>query len=220
MERGNIHIYPWDTLAFKRRETSSQMLFMAIDRAFVCQIVNEVFNGRPVELKPRIGIRDTVIEGMAEAWREELLERGTGGRVHAEALATALIVYLFRTYGNSYTGIRTHAGGVNGMRLRRVIEYIEEHLNEDISLCTLAAIAGISVHHFHEVFKAEAGTAPHHFLIQRRVHRAKELLLGTSMSIAQIAGEVGFSGQSHLTLHFRRLAGITPLRFRLNGNSS
>lgn len=196
------------------------MLFMAVERALVVQIVAEVFDRQHMDLKPRIGIRDTVIEGMAEAWREELLERGAGGRVQAEALATALIVHLFRTYGEGGANIRVSTGGMNGTRLRRVVEYIEEYLSEDISLCVLASIAGFSVHHFNDVFKAETGIAPHHFLIERRVHRAKELLLGSDIPIAQIASEVGFSGQSHLTLHFRRLAGTTPLRFRLGGKSN
>jgi AraC family transcriptional regulator len=188
MEPGNIHIHPCDTLTYKRWRTSSRMLFLAIDRTLVARIVEEVFDQRFVELKSHVGIRDAVIEGMAEAWREELRERGAGGRVQAEALATALVVHLFRTYGDREASLRVVSGGMNGMRLRRVIEYIEEHLGEDISLGTLASIAGFSVHHFHEVFKAEMDMAPHHFLIERRVHRAKELLLGTDMPIAQIAG--------------------------------
>jgi AraC family transcriptional regulator len=219
MEPGDIHIVPCDTLAYTRWETSSRMLFIAIDRTLVSQIVGEVFDQRPIELKLQIGIRDRVIQGMTEAWREELLERGTGGQIQAKALATALVVHLFRIYGEGGVNFRVITGGMNGIRLRRVVEYIEEHLNEDINLCALASIAGFSVHHFHEVFKAEAGTSPHHYLIERRVHRAKELLLGNDMPIAQIATEVGFSGQSHLTLHFRRLAGTTPSRFRLAGKS-
>ncbi|MBU6418771.1 MAG: AraC family transcriptional regulator [Proteobacteria bacterium] len=105
-------------------------------------------------------------------------------------------------------------GGMRGVRLRRAVDYIESHLGEDVRLRTLASVVGFSVHHFSDVFKAETGLAPHHFLIERRIHRAKELLLETKMPIAEIALEVGFSGQSHLTLNFRKLTGTTPLRFR------
>lgn len=215
IQPNDIQIHPCDTLVYKRWQRSSRVLFMAIDRTFADQVLDEVFDRRPINLIPRIGIRDPVIEGMAEAWREELHERGGGGRVYAEALATALIVHLFRMYSESCSNIRIATGGMNGTRLRKVLEYIEEHLSEDISLCALAAIAGFSVHHFGEMFKAETGLAPHHFLIERRIHRAKELLLGGDMPIAQIALDVGFSGQSHFTQHFRRLTGTTPLRFRL-----
>ena len=214
MEQGDVDIHPCDTLVYKRWQTSSRMLFMAIDRAFVGRIVDEVFDRHSIELKPQIGIRDGVIEGMAEAWREELQERGAGGRVHAEALATALIVRLFRTYGDGRANLQVNTGGMNGTRLRRVVEYVEEHLSEDIGLCMLASIAGFSVHHFSDVFKTETGFAPHQFLTERRVHRAKELLLGSDTPIAQIAVGVGFSGQSHFTEHFRKSTGTTPLRFR------
>lgn len=219
MEPGDVHIHPWDTLVYKRWQASSRMLFMAIDRNFLGQIVDEVYDRRFIELRPRIGIRDPVIEGIAEAWREELREQGVGGRIHAEALATTLIVHLFRPYGEGGANAQAATGGMTGPRLRRVVEYIEAHFSEDLSLCTLASLVGVSVHHFNDVFKAETGVAPHHFLIERRVHRAKELLLGSSMPIAEVAVAVGFSGQSHFSLHFRRLTGTTPARFRLAGKS-
>jgi len=219
MEPGDVHIHPWDMLVYKRWEASSRMLFMAIDRNFLNQIVNEVYDRRLIELRPQIGIRDPVTGGMAEAWREELQERGAGGRIHAEALATALIVHLFRTYGEGGGSVQGATGGMTGARLRRVVEYIEVHFSEDISLFTLASLAGFSVHHFNDVFKAETGMAPHQFLIDRRVHHAKELLLGTNMPIAEVAVTVGFSGQSHFTLHFKRLTGTTPARFRVGGKT-
>jgi AraC family transcriptional regulator len=217
MEPGDIQIHPWDTLVYKRWLASSRMLFMAIERDFINQIVAEVYDRRSIELRPQIGIRDPVIEGMAEAWREELQERGAGGRIHAEALATALIVHLFRTKGECGANFRAVTGGMTGTRLRQVVDYIAAHLSEDISLSTLASLVGFSVHHFNDVFKAETGMAPHHFLIERRVHQAKELLLGSNMPIAEVSISVGFSGQSHLTSHFRRLTGTTPARFRAAG---
>jgi AraC family transcriptional regulator len=214
MEQGDIDIHPCDTLVYKRWQTSSRTLFMAIDHTLMSQIVEEVFDQRSIELKPKIGIRDTVIEGMSEAWREELRVRGAGGRIHAEALATALIVHLFRTYGDGGANIQMNMGGMNGTRLRRVVDYIEGHLSEDIGLCTLASLAGFSVHHFNDVFKTETKFAPYQFLIERRIHRAKEKLLGSDAPIAQIALDVGFSGQSHFTEHFRKSTGTTPLRYR------
>lgn len=220
MEPGDIHILPWDTLVYKRWSTSSRMLFMAIDRNFIGQIADEVYDGRSIELRPKIGIRDPVIGCMAEVWRGEVQKRGAGGRIHAEALATTLIVHLFRMNGTDGDNSRAVNGGITGMRFRRIVEYIEEHLSENISLRTLASLVGFSVHHFNDVFKAETGTAPHQFVIERRVHRAKELLLGSSLPIAEVAVAVGFSGQSHFTLHFRRLAGTTPARFRAVGKSS
>lgn len=58
------------------------------------------------------------------------------------------------------------------------------------------------------------GMRPYHYLIQRRIHRAKELLLGGRKPIAEIAVEVGFATHSHFTFNFRKVTGTTPSRFR------
>jgi len=109
-------------------------------------------------------------------------------------------------------------GGMSRERLRRVMEHVEKNLDQKIELRELASIVSLSMHHFADLFKAETGKSPHNFLIDRRVRRAQELLLKSNVSIAQIAVEVGFSGQSHLTQHFRRRTGTTPFRFRLSRN--
>jgi len=54
-------------------------------------------------------------------------------------------------------------------------------------------LARISTHHFGEAFKASTGTSPHRYLIERRIHRARELLLGADHSIVETALAVGFA---------------------------
>lgn len=214
---GDIQIHPGDRLVYKHWQRPSRMLFFAVDTEFMRHVFHDVFNGQCKEVTPHIGIRDPVIAGMATAWRDELRQHGAGGRVQAEALATTLVVHLLRTYGDANADIHLLSGGMNDARLKRVARYIEEHLAEDISLMVLAQVAELSIHHFKEVFKVETGKAPHQYLIERRVHHAKEMLLGTDMPIVQIALAVGFSGQSHLTFNFRKLTGTTPMKFRLAG---
>ena len=77
-------------------------------------------------------------------------------------------------------------------------------------------MANLSTHHFGEAFKASTGTSPYRYLIERRIHRAKELLLGADRSIAEVALTVGFASHSHFTDNFRKLTGITPSRFRMD----
>lgn len=103
-------------------------------------------------------------------------------------------------------------GGLGALRLRRVVA----HLADDISLSDLAAQARLRTHHFGEAFKASTGISPHRYLVERRIRRAKELLLGAEQSIAQIAISVGFASHSHFTDNSRRLTGTTPSRFRID----
>jgi len=98
--------------------------------------------------------------------------------------------------------------------MRRVREYVEAHFGESIDLLVLAEVAGLSVHHFARQFKQSAGVTPHVYLTQKRVERAREMLVQTDLSLAEIAFTVGFCDQGHLARHFRDMLGTTPREFR------
>jgi transcriptional regulator of acetoin/glycerol metabolism/AraC-like DNA-binding protein len=108
---------------------------------------------------------------------------------------------------------RPHGGLAPGA-LRRVREHMEAHLSESMDLTELAAVAGLSIHHFARGFKQSVGVAPHHYLVQRRVERAQDMLANTDLSLSEIAYAMGFSDQSHMARHFRQLLGVTPGQFR------
>jgi AraC family transcriptional regulator len=98
--------------------------------------------------------------------------------------------------------------------LQRVSDYVEAHLDEDLSLTALADIACLSPYHFSRSFKQAAGVGPQRYVIQRRIERAKRLLRQTHQPLALIAQETGFADQSHLTRTFRREVGVTPSGYR------
>jgi transcriptional regulator GlxA family with amidase domain len=98
--------------------------------------------------------------------------------------------------------------------MRRVRGYVDAHLRDKVGLAALAAVAGVSIHHFARGFKQSTGITPHQYLIQQRVQRAREMLTHTNLSLSEVAYAVGFSDQSHLAHHFRQAFGITPGRFR------
>src|SRR5262245_49901799 len=107
-----------------------------------------------------------------------------------------------------------YRGGLPPRALRRVRDFIETHLEENISIQTLADVAGLSMCHFARAFKQSEGVTPHDFLVQRRVLRAQELLAGTDLPLSQIAVAVGFADQSHCARRFREHVGLTPSRYR------
>jgi AraC family transcriptional regulator len=100
------------------------------------------------------------------------------------------------------------------VQLQQAIDYIYTHLNRDLSLAELASVINISPTYFASLFKQAMGTSPHQYVIQQRVERAKLMLLRTDLAIADIAIQVGFSSQSHLTQQFKRLTGLTPKQVR------
>jgi AraC family transcriptional regulator len=81
----------------------------------------------------------------------------------------------------------------------------------------MAGLLGLSPYHFARMFRRAVGVPPHQYVLQRRVERAKGLLLAGRLGLSDVALAVGFSDQSHLTRVFRRAVGITPARFRRAG---
>ena len=105
-------------------------------------------------------------------------------------------------------------GGLGTSCQRRVLDYIEAHLTEEIGLGQLAEEAGLSPYHFSKAFKTSLGVPPWRYVTERRIHRAKELLLDGCRSITEIAHDLGFSSHSHFTDVFRKTTGRAPSRFR------
>lgn len=105
-------------------------------------------------------------------------------------------------------------GELDQRRLRRVVDFVEAHLTEVLTLSSLAQSAALSPFHFARAFKQTTGWAPHQFVTIRRVERARHLLLGTNRSVETIASTVGFSNLSHFRRLFRAYLGVLPSDLR------
>lgn len=99
-------------------------------------------------------------------------------------------------------------------KVRRVNDYIEAHLETNVSLKDLAEVAGLSPYHFARVFKLATGESPYHYLGSRRLARAQEMLSATELPLAELALACGFASQSHFTAAFTKSVGISPGRYR------
>jgi AraC family transcriptional regulator len=198
-----------------RTQDPASFFVVAMDEAFVKQTWESAFGqAGDFELKTAIGVQDLVISRIGLLGRKELSEGGIGGRLYAESLGTALAVHLLRQYSTSPRTPVIHKGGLASRPRQRVIDFINEHLQDELSLVELSRIAKLSPHHFATAFKASTGLSPHRYVIERRINRARDLLRRDDKSISDIAYAVGFSSQSHLTATFRRTMGVTPRRFR------
>jgi AraC-like DNA-binding protein len=99
-------------------------------------------------------------------------------------------------------------------RVQRVVEHIDAHLGEELTLAELAKVAGLSPHYFGSVFRAATGLSLHRYVMKRRIERACELLAETDDSVTTIALELGFSSHAHFTTTFRRFMGLPPSQFK------
>jgi len=190
--------------------------------ALLVKVAEEAFDLDPARVHFPVRYYDQsrpeVIDTLA-ALRRELLTGGPGGRLCAESLANVLVVQLIRHTSNRQgtNGVPRGSGGrLARQALREVEAYIHAHLDQNVALAALAdlaAVAHLSEFHFARLFKQTTGLPPHQYVIRQRVERAKRLIAARRLSLAEVALAVGFSDQSQLTRHFKRLVGVTPGRF-------
>jgi len=137
--------------------------------------------------------------------------------VLVETLAAALGVQIVRQHSNlerASISLPSICGALDPRRLRRIADFIDAHLSEDLSVETLANEACLSPFHFARAFKAATGTAPHRYLTDRRIEHAKALIAEGRLPLVEIADVCGFSSQAHLTRWFKRIVGTTPGAYR------
>src|SRR5262245_56491319 len=136
-------------------------------------------------------------------------------RLHAEALGGLLSIELLRLLQDGAPASRpSPRGGLAVWQQKRVMDFIEEHLSEDVSLDVLADLVRLSPYHFLRSFKQSFGEPPYRYWTGRRIERAKALLANPRTSVTEIALAVGFHGTSAFSATFHRVTGQTPTDYR------
>ena len=95
----------------------------------------------------------------------------------------------------------------------KATEYIKEHLQESLSLESLAAVFGFSPTYFHKLFHKATGTTLHNYIEEQRIAKAINLMLTTNYTLTRIAYECGFSSQSYFSYACKRHKSMTPRRY-------
>src|SRR5581483_10186125 len=120
-----------------------------------------------------------------------------------------------RMHSSRSRALRTpRVDSVSGPKIRRLIDFIEDNLDGDLSVEAMAAEVIVSPRYLPRAFKTAVGQSPHRYVLGRRIERAKEMLRNTDLSIVEIALASGFSSQSHLSNWFLRLVGVSPAMYR------
>ena len=183
-----------------RWERESEFLLLSIDPTLLARTATEVLEKETIELVPILSTLDPLIHSLALALKGELESPQVGGKLYVEMIAQTLTVHLLRNYTTNRSEIcASTSPSLPKHKFQQAIDYINDYLDRDLSLSDLAALVQMSPFHFARLFKKSSGFAPHQFVIRCRIERAKELLLQGQLGIADIATEVGFANQSHLT---------------------
>ncbi|CAN7308736.1 AraC family transcriptional regulator [Pseudomonas sp. LjRoot71] len=160
-----------------------------------------------------IPFSDQLVGALALQLVNELQKGRLADQGFMEQLAALMLEQSFRVLTTaSPRGISPRH--VHFARLQRVLNHIHEHLTDDLLAEALAKLADVSLAHFRRIFEDAMGVPPHRYILSVRLEQARKLLTLSSMPIAQIAQECGFSSQSHLTACFRATHAVTPAHYR------
>jgi AraC family transcriptional regulator len=211
---GTVFIYALRQLVWHQRNQPSEWIHITFDSEFLSRVALESGLSENIQIHYQAFFVDSTILYVAKLLRTEILNEGLAGNLFVESLRNLLAVHLLRHHRAIEKPLDFKETSLSLSQLHQVKEYIEEHLSEELSIASLAAIALMSEFHFARAFKATIGESPHRYVVQRRIERAKVLLSVTQLAIAEIAYRVGISNQSHFTAQFRKIVGVTPKQYR------
>lgn len=171
------------------------------------------------DMAARVGHRDSFLHH-ASARVLQLAQRDDDlGRMALQSLLAAIRLHIADAYLRSRTDVApgrraSRARRFSDRQRQRLVQYIAESMHEAIRVEALAQVAGVSVAHLIDGFKASFGTTPWQYVLRTRVAEARRLLEATDLSITAIAVAVGFSSPSHFASAFGRHVGASPGAYR------
>jgi AraC family transcriptional regulator len=185
-----------------------------VTRATLDEIADEYSARRVSELSWPHGAIDAVTNHLGLTILPALDRPEQTNRLFLDHAMFALNVHFAQAYGGMRLAPFTVRGGLAPWQERRSKEMISDRLEGDVSLAELATECRLSRSHFARAFKKTTGQSPHVWLLQRRIQKAKHLLIHSETPISEIALASGFADQSHLTKVFSKLVGTTPGAWR------
>jgi AraC family transcriptional regulator len=210
--RGDIDLLPagWGDVCIQQNPTTS--LLVELSPRLLRSAAEDL--GLPAaraELPLRHQLRDKRLELIALALEVESAAEYPSGPLYSESLGLALAA---RMLGIAPPDERRSPRGLSAAQRARLVDYVEAHLDQPLSLQRLAAVVGSSASHLKTLCKRSLGMSAHAYVLERRVERARRLLREGKLPSAQIALESGFAHQSHMARCIRRQLGVSPGELR------
>lgn len=208
---GDIVLAPRNTPSEWEWVDMSDILQIVIEPDFLACVAAETLACDPAQIEfiDCVSKDDPLVQQIGLALLGELQSGGLAGRMFVESLAHTLLIHLFRQHATRPQRVKDDTHRLAALSLKRLQDYIHEHLANDLSLKELAALAGYSPYHLTRLFKQTTGQTLHQYVIAQRVAAARELFMHEHLTGAELAAQVGFHDQSHLNRHFKRKYGVS-----------
>jgi len=216
---GDVTVTPVGSPTRWRQAGQSLVVLLRLSPAYVRTVAGDECALDPdrFEIRARFGTRDARIDDIARRLLAGLEIEGADSHLYVDALTCELAIHLLRDYTAATITPAWPMARLSPHKLRRAIEYIDDNLRSELTLAAIAEAVALSPGHFAHAFRQATGVAPHRYVLERRVERAKGLLRDSDIPITEIADRVGCSSHSHFSVLFHRITGLTPRQFRTLG---
>jgi AraC family transcriptional regulator len=209
-KHGDIDIVPAGLDGTWKDDAECSILRLRLTPALIERAASAIGQTAAPSVRPRFQLRDSGIEAIGWAIKAELEADVPSDPLYAESLGLALAVRLITVGAGSGRQNTPVKGTLSRAQRQALVAFVDANLDRDLSLDRLASVAGFSISHFKTLFGRSFGLPVHEYVVRRRVERARIILVTDDMPISQVATEVGFADQSHLTKQMRRVLGQTP----------
>lgn len=212
-----VHIIPPDTPFRWIKDGAARVTFLSIDQQSVTDYFEQlgVSNAESgLWMLAQKGFANPFLYASILAFAEQAYHSNCP-RLLADSYCVTILNALAQQWRRHNTGGTGRSmPRLSARALRQALDMIEQDLALDFSLDKLAQACGMTKYHFIRCFKASTGVSPYHYLLQRRVERAKQLLGTTNWSLERIAASVGYQDPDSLARLFRRQEGLSPATWR------
>ncbi len=226
LRQGDLILRPGTGTSYEMRwkglsSVPTQTLHLRLSKDLLARTAEEVAGCDPAHLSmvEHSGFQDPLLTQIGLALWRELGQPAPAGKLYAQTAAQMLAVHLLRYYTAVGSAIEEPSQGLTHQQVQRVLDFVQAHLSQELSLEALAQQIGLSPYHFARLFRQTTGESPHQFVLRQRIERAQRLLQERDVSLAHVAGASGFANQSHLTQAFKRHLGLTPQAYREDRSS-
>ena len=213
-DSGNMCITPAGKAVAASWDDTIDNMGILLDAGFTARTASENHFSTGFHFVESVQKQDPLVQHMGLALLEDAVAESPAGRLYADSIIQTLTLHLLKNYTTANAVRESAHGGLSGYRLRRVKEFIEANLDEDVGLAEIAAVADLSQYHFARAFRKSTGQTPQHYLMRQRIESAKRLLTEPDLPLVEISLRTGFKNQSHFTTLFRKFTNFTPKAWR------
>jgi len=210
---GDVIVTPAGEPKTWRHSGEAMVIVLRLAPTYVERIALEEGLSR-VELQDNFGTRDTCAEQLGKKLLSGLETEGEASQIYVETLANQLALHLLQTYSATQSLAERRAAKLSPFKLQRAIDYIDEHLRDDLTLSSISEALAMSPGHFAHALRQSTGLPPHRYVLERRIERAKSLLRQTELPITEVAQLIGCASHSHFSVLFHRSTGCSPRDYR------